>query len=68
MYTYVIVPRDPPSVVMGRIDDFGAVGIDTDIVGATKVTIRISALNSAKLEVGGTAVSALVWRDTLRNS
>ena len=38
-------------------------GILADIVGAADVTIPVSRLDSLIREVGGTAVSASVWRE-----
>ena len=42
--------------------DIRAVKIHADIVGAVDVTIRVSRLDSVAQEVGGTTVSASVWR------
>ena len=63
-HTNVIIPRNPPSVVLVCIQsrDIRAVEIHADTVGAAGVTIAVTKLDGPIQEVGGTAVSAVVSR------
>ena len=63
-HTYVVIPRDPPFVVMACVlpPDFGAVGIYADTVGPADVSIPVTRLDGPIGEVGGMAVSASVSR------
>jgi hypothetical protein len=63
-HAHGIIPRNPPSGVLActLCRDIRAVGIHADIVGAADVAVPVSRLDNLIQEVGGTAVSASVWR------